>query len=124
MRPAANAARPQRTGRERARDPCVRKLDVGQGASLAKIEAQGANGPEAWVRFRSEAPIVKAELLYTEAEGAWQNRKWQTLPGRIDVAAKTATATLPPNVTVYYLNLIDVRELIVSTEHVEVRRKG
>jgi hypothetical protein len=57
-------------------------------------------------------------LLYTEDEGPWTNRRWQTVPAVVDQAAKTATATLPPKAKVYYLNLIDERELIVSTEHI------
>ena len=94
---------------------------VANGNPLATIEKQGRDGEKVWARFRSELPIASAELLFTEEEGAWTNRRWQTTPAVIDQAAKTATATLPPKAKVYYLNLIDDRKLIVSTEHVETQ---
>ena len=94
---------------------------VGQGTPLATIQAHGRNGEKVWARFRSQTPIVSAELLYTEDEGPWKDRRWQTVPAGLDQTAKTATATLPPKATVYYLNLIDNHKLIVSTEHVSTK---
>ena len=97
---------------------------VGQGARLATIEKQGRDGEKVWARFQSDAPIVKAELLYTEDEGAWPARRWQTAPAGVDQTAKTATATLPSQAKVYFLNLIDDRNLIVSSEHEETTSKN
>ena len=96
---------------------------VATGKPLATIEQQGRDSDKVWATFRSEAPITKAELLYTEDEGAWQNRRWQTAPALVDQPAKIATATLPPGAKVFFLNLIDDRNLAVSTKHEEKTAK-
>lgn len=87
------------------------------GLSLAQIAGQGRNGEEVWATYQSKAPIVRAELNYTCQTGVWKERKWETLPATVDTANCRVTARLPQGVTVYYLNLIDDRGLIVSTEH-------
>ena len=92
---------------------------VGDGKPLTKIQQQERIGDKFSVRFQSDASIKSAELLYTEDEGPWQNRKWQTAPAILDPAIKTAAATIPPKTKVYYLNLIDDRNLAVSTKHEE-----
>jgi len=61
--------------------------------------------------------VAKAELCFTRDTGKWQNRKWETLPAQL--APGKVAATLPQGVTVYYLNLFDDRDCVVSTEHVE-----
>jgi hypothetical protein len=61
--------------------------------------------------------ISKAELTFTLDDGPWQKRKWETQPARLDAAARRVTAELPPKTRVYYLNLIDARNLVTSTEH-------
>jgi len=92
---------------------------VGRGTPLPTIQGHGRDGDRVWARFRSESPIVRAELLYTEDEGAWKDRRWETAPAGLDPAAKTATATLPTKAKVYFVNLIDDHGRIVSTEHEE-----
>jgi chitinase len=96
---------------------------VGQGAPLTTVEKQGRDGERVWARFRSKAPVTRAELLYTEDAGPWRDRRWQTAPAAVDPSAHTATATLPSKATVYYLNLTDDRNLIVSTPHEETASK-
>ncbi len=91
---------------------------VKKGAPLAKITANGKEGATVWVTFESSIPIVKTELNYTCDTGRWQDRKWEAVPATIQ--GNKITATLPENAKVYYLNLIDERKLVVSTEHVEV----
>ncbi len=86
---------------------------------LAAVEAQGRSDDKVWTRFPSDSSLHQAELLYTEDEGAWKDRRWQTAPAVIDQTKHTATATLPAKAKVYYLNLIDDRNLLVSTPHVE-----
>ncbi len=73
-----------------------------------------------WATFEAAAPITRAELTYTCQTGKWQDRTWETAPAEIDAAAHKVTARLPQGVKVYYLNLIDERNLIVSTEHEEI----
>jgi dienelactone hydrolase len=92
---------------------------VGRGTPLATIQGHGRDGAKVWSRFESNPLIVKAELLYTEDEGAWKDRRWETAPADLDPAAKTATATLSAKTKVYYFNLFDDRGRIVSTEHQE-----
>ncbi len=88
------------------------------GAPLARVTSTGRHGREVWTTFTSEAPIVKAELNYTTDTGKWQDRNWQTIPARLDLGK--ASAVLPEEVSVYYFNLIDERDLVVSSEHEEL----
>jgi dienelactone hydrolase len=93
------------------------------GTPLAVIEERGRDGDRVWVRFRSESPIVKAELLYTNDAGPWKDRRWESAPAELDRSASMARATLTPKATVYYLNLVDDHQRIVSTEHDEKTKK-
>jgi len=85
---------------------------------LAKITEQIKDGSTVGATFESSVPIVKAELNYTCDTGRWQDRKWEAVPAGIQ--GTKVTATLPENAKVYYVNLIDERKLVVSTEHIEV----
>jgi hypothetical protein len=85
------------------------------GTSLARVTSSGRHGREVWATFESERPIVKAELNYTTDVGKWQQRHWQSIPAALDTGR--ASATLSADVTVYYFNLIDAHELVVSSEH-------
>jgi dienelactone hydrolase len=85
------------------------------GAPLAKITGHGRDGQKAWATFASKTPIKEAALCFTKDTGKWQERKWDTIPAQIDNGK--ATATLPEGTTVYYLNLTDDRQLIVSSPH-------
>ena len=93
------------------------------GTPLAKITAQGesADGSQtlAWATFAAKVPIVKAELAFTRDSGKWQNRKWEQIPAELDAAAGRATAQVPADAKVFYLNLFDDRNCAVSTQHVE-----
>jgi hypothetical protein len=80
---------------------------------------QGREGTNVWADYRSQNPITKAELNITCDTGRWQDRKWTALPAQIDAARHRVTATLPAQAKVYYLNVFDDRDCIVSTEHVE-----
>ncbi|MEN6400872.1 MAG: acetylxylan esterase [Armatimonadia bacterium] len=85
------------------------------GDPLPKITAQGREGQSVWATFESKRPVAKAELTYTKALGAWKERLWEALPAQIE--GGKVTATLPEGTTVYYLNLFDDRNCVVSTEH-------
>jgi len=87
------------------------------GAPLAQVTGQGRRGADVWASYESSLPIVRAELNFTRDEGRWQQRKWETVPATLAPAAHRATVRLPAGVKVYYLNLVDSRGLIVSTEH-------
>jgi cephalosporin-C deacetylase-like acetyl esterase len=86
-------------------------------APLPRITATGRDGANAWLSYASDTPIRTAEFNYTTDVGPWQQREWKTLPASLDTTRHRATAALPAGTTVYYFNLIDTRDLIVSSEH-------
>lgn len=92
---------------------------VSGGKPLARITGQGRDGRNVWATFSSEQPIAKAELEYTKDTGPWQKRLWEAVPATIGADGKV-TAQLPEGTKVYYVNLTDDRECVVSTEHEEV----
>jgi hypothetical protein len=87
---------------------------------MAKKTGQGCDGKQGWINFETAVPIQRAELIYTCQTGRWQARKWETAAAEIDTAAHKATARLPQGVKVYYFNLIDQRNLVISAEHNEI----
>jgi dienelactone hydrolase len=87
------------------------------GVPLATITGQGVEKGEAWATFTSKAPVVKAELSFTRDAGKWQPRKWDSAEAMIQ--GGRASARIPDGARVFYLNLIDERALVVSSEHVE-----
>lgn len=93
------------------------------GPPLASIIAQGWRAGHAWVDYRASTPIEKAELIYTKDTGDWVTRTWHSLPAQIDEQAKRVHAAIPDGATVYYINLIDSREAVVSSEHEELHER-
>lgn len=92
---------------------------VRDGTPLTRITGQGREGDRVWVTFVSAVPVVRAELNYTTDTGPWQDRHWDALPATLRFGK--AAAELPAGTTVYYFNLTDERELVVSSEHVETQ---
>jgi dienelactone hydrolase len=70
----------------------------------------------AWV---FEGRVEKAELNYTRDTGRWQDRKWESVPARLDLRARKVEAEPPSGATAWFLNLFDDRGLVVSSEHRE-----
>ena len=93
---------------------------LGRGPKLVKILGQGRAGNQVWAAYESKTPLRKAELNYTCQGGKWQDRLWKTAAAEIDAGSRKVTARLPENVKVYYLNLVNARDLVVSTEHEEI----
>ena len=91
------------------------------GVPLLKVTGQGRDGTKAWATFESKTPIAKAELNVTKDLGRWQDRKWEAIPARI-TSENRVEAELPAGTTVYYINLFDSRDCVVSTEHEELGR--
>lgn len=89
------------------------------GPPLAKITGQGEEKGAAWATFTSTSTVEKAELCFTKDTGKWQARKWESAPAAIERGR--ASAPIPEGAKVYYLNLVDDRGLVVSTEHVETK---
>ncbi|HUS80773.1 MAG TPA: acetylxylan esterase [Armatimonadota bacterium] len=89
------------------------------GIPLARITGQGRDGATAWVTYESDSPIVRAELLYTkDSNEQWPEREWQVAEAQLD--GNRASATLPEGTTCWFMNVIDERDLVVSSEHEEL----
>jgi dienelactone hydrolase len=91
-----------------------------KGVPLAAITGSGRDGQTAWAAFSGKASIVRAELNYTTDSGRWQDRLWHTAAASLDTGKHRASVMLPAGTTVYYLNLFDSRDLVVSSEHEEI----
>ncbi|MCC7493642.1 MAG: acetylxylan esterase [Fimbriimonadaceae bacterium] len=85
---------------------------------LPQVLAQGRDGVQAWCRFRAAQPLAKATLLYTTASGQWPERLWEEVPAT--VSGDRVTATLPAGVTCWFLNLYDPRNVVASSEPLEI----
>ena len=88
---------------------------VNGGELMPIITDQGRDGRKAWATFDSVHPITKAELHFTKDTGPWQKRNWEAAPAQLGEGL--ATAELPEGVQVYFLNVTDDREYVVSSEH-------
>jgi len=86
------------------------------GVPLAKITSQHTTGNATAATYESSSPIIKAELNFTTDHGEWMKRKWQIQPADLSATETTVQATLPDGLTAYYINLIDSRGRIVSTD--------
>jgi hypothetical protein len=92
------------------------------GIPLPIVRNQGMNGSSAWVTYKSEVPIARAELAFTTDVGPWKERLWRSVPADIHSKKNTVTATLPAGMTIFYFNLIDTRGLVISSPHRALRR--
>ncbi|MDX1930740.1 MAG: prolyl oligopeptidase family serine peptidase [Pirellulaceae bacterium] len=90
------------------------------GKPLAEVVERLGEGSHKMVRFKSEVPIVKAELCFTRDTGKWQDRKWESIPAELNTVAATAHADLPEGVTVWYFNLFDERDCVISEPFHEI----
>ena len=91
------------------------------GAPLPQCVSTEADGRGAKAVFKSKTKLVKAELVYTNDTGPWQKRKWKVEPAELDVATGTVTAKVGVDVVAFYLDVIDERNLVASSEHVEFK---
>ncbi|MCL2119878.1 MAG: alpha/beta fold hydrolase [Planctomycetaceae bacterium] len=65
--------------------------------------------------FRSEVPVVQAELIWTSDGGEWPKREWRSTPATMD--GDRVHVTLPPeNPKAYSLVLTDERGLQISSQ--------
>jgi hypothetical protein len=84
-------------------------------AGLPVVRGSGRDGTNAWAAYTSKVRVVKAELNYTKDNGRWQDRQWLAVPA--DLTEGRVAAALPEGTRVYYFNLYDDRDCVVSTEH-------
>lgn len=88
------------------------------GKPLARITGQGKDGETAWASYKSKVPVLRAELNYTTDSAPLLDKKWETIPAQV-LPNHRVTAVVPAGTKLYYLNLIDERGMVSSTEHVE-----
>jgi hypothetical protein len=86
---------------------------------LPVITGRGREGADVWATYSAKVPVVKAELNFTRDVGRWQERKWESLA--VQPVNGRVTARLPEGTRVYYFNLFDERDCVVSTQHEECR---
>ena len=86
------------------------------GTPLPRLTGQGCRGRNVWATFDTRIPIEKAELNVTADDGPWPERRWEALPAVWNAREGRCTATLPENTRVYYLNVFDQRQCVVSSE--------
>ena len=87
------------------------------GAPLARIAEHRVCGRALKLEFESERPIVRAEVAWTADRGDWTRRQWHIAAGRVD--GSRALGAAPAGASAAYLNLIDDRNLLVSSEYAE-----
>jgi len=85
------------------------------GVQLPAITGFGREGTNVWASYTAKVAVSKAELNYTRDTGRWQDRKWESMPAKL--SEDRVTASLPGGTRVYYFNLFDQRDCVVSTEH-------
>jgi dienelactone hydrolase len=95
------------------------KAKLQNGPGLVSIERQGRSRHEVWAVYKGTREPVKAEICFTRDTGRWQDRAWETVPAEIDLRRRRASGKIPEGARVWYLNLVDDRGLVVSTEHEE-----
>jgi hypothetical protein len=95
------------------------------GTSLARFIQVDTKGDELTVRFECSEKIVRGELCFTRDSGKWQDRKWESILGKrlqVDATDNEAEAggysvRIPNDATVWYFNLFDSRDCVVSSEY-------
>lgn len=90
------------------------------GKPFAKFVEGLGEGPHKMVRYKSDVRIVKAELCFTRDTGKWQDRKWESIPAGL--SAETAHADLPRGATVWFFNLFDERDCVVTADVLIIRK--
>jgi dienelactone hydrolase len=89
-------------------------------APLTRVAAAGYKDGKAWAKYSyQQAPIERVDLNFTRDSAAWTKRRWQTIGGTTDAKKRIVSGMLPDDATAWYLNLIDNRGLVVSTEHAD-----
>jgi hypothetical protein len=60
------------------------------------------------------------ERIYDIHTAKWQKKKWKTIDADLDKKSRLASIWLPKETTVYYFNIADNRNLVVSSEYEEI----
>lgn len=87
------------------------------GKPMPEIQSVEGDGQRKSVRFKSQVGIAKAELCFTKDLGKWQDRKWESIAADLNTTEAIASAEVPADATVWYFNLFDERDCVVSSLH-------
>ena len=90
-----------------------------RGAPLARVTGQGIENNRVWAAFQSRSKIASAVLNYSKDTCDWPHRKWESVQAA--VSGQRVSAEVPSGAKACYINLIDIRGLVVSTECIDVR---
>ena len=102
----------------------------GRFPAMILVHGGGGTAFAEWVRlwnrrgYAASSTICRSELNVTSDAGPWQQRAWRTLPAQLNAGECRVTAEIPARTTVYYFNLYDDREVLGSSEHVEMPCKA
>lgn len=88
------------------------------GTPMTKVSPTQCDASTAWASYKSQGALKSAELIYTKDNGLWPERKWHSIPA--DISETQLRAKLPADAKVFYFNVVDQRNLLVSSEHVEL----
>jgi hypothetical protein len=91
---------------------------MGVGGPFPRLEAKAGRRGRMEARLRDAAGPVKARLHYTTDQGAWQQRRWQSVEAV--VRGRTVESDVPPERPLTaFLAIEDARGLRVSAAHGE-----
>jgi cephalosporin-C deacetylase-like acetyl esterase len=92
---------------------------------LVSVGAVKRRGDEVTVKYKAATPVSRAVLNYTLDSTEWSKRLWAEGPAALDTGRHTVKATLPAGVTAFYIDVIDARDLIVSSvlSHLENQQR-
>ncbi len=88
------------------------------GLPLVNFEQPKIVGDQVTVSFVSASKVTQSELLYTQDKGLWPQRKWETAPAMM--TDSMIRATVPDGATCVLFNLTDDRDLMVSSEFIQI----
>lgn len=85
------------------------------GPALVQVGRVKRSGDVVTMKYKSVTPVTKAVLNYTLDSTQWKKRLWSAAPAELDAAKHRVKAKLPAGVTAFYIDVIDQRNLIVSS---------
>jgi cephalosporin-C deacetylase-like acetyl esterase len=85
------------------------------GPPLVSMGDVKRKGDKVTVKYKAATPVTKAVLNYTLDSTEWSKRLWTQAPTELNATKRIVKGTLPVGVTAFYIDVIDERNLIVSS---------
>ncbi len=86
-----------------------------------KIADSGSKASTAWAIVSPGAAMKSAELNWTSDPANWPQKKWETIPAKIDAKNRKVTANIPQTALACYFNITDENEMTVSSTFITGR---